>query len=175
MKRRDRSSSEPDIDLRDDRFDPPHGTSTTTDDARGPDDLDNPFSSGAPAPAPRTEPAPSRAGRPPGPDAQLGSPQTGGGLDLADVDEPTMPSPRPVPTGRRVADRPPSGFLSARRRRSQPESILVRLIATAGVIAIGTALAAILGLGDVPTWVVGLVCSVVTVVLAAVLWRSRRL
>jgi hypothetical protein len=51
----------------------------------------------------------------------------------------------------------------------------VRLIATAGVVGIGTAIGAILGAYDVAGWIVGLVTSGVSVVLAAVLWRSRRL
>jgi hypothetical protein len=51
----------------------------------------------------------------------------------------------------------------------------MRLIATGGIIGIGTALAAILGSQDVDAWIIGLVVSIVTVVLAAILWSSRRL
>jgi hypothetical protein len=55
------------------------------------------------------------------------------------------------------------------------ESVFARVVATAGVVGIGTALAAILGAVDAATWVIGLVVSLVSVVLAAVLWRSRTL
>ncbi len=49
----------------------------------------------------------------------------------------------------------------------------MRLIATGGIIGIGTALAAILGSQDVDAWIIGLVVSVLSVILAAVLWSSR--
>jgi hypothetical protein len=67
------------------------------------------------------------------------------------------------------------GFLSAQPARIRVESVLVRLIATAGVIGIGTAVGAILVANDVAGWIDGLVVSIVSVILAAVLWRSRRL
>jgi len=52
---------------------------------------------------------------------------------------------------------------------------LVRLVATAGIVGVGTALGAILVAADVAGWISGFVVSLVTVVLAAMLWRSRRL
>jgi hypothetical protein len=67
------------------------------------------------------------------------------------------------------------GFLSAQPARIRVESVLVRLIATAGVVGIGTAVGAILVANDVAGWIDGLVVSIVSVILAAVLWRSRRL
>jgi len=67
------------------------------------------------------------------------------------------------------------GFLSEKPERQPFESVVARLVATAGVIGIGTALGAILIAADVAGWVTGLVVSVVSVVLAAMLWRSRRL
>ena len=66
------------------------------------------------------------------------------------------------------------GFLPRRVRR-RAESILTRVVATGGVVGIGTAAAAIMGTADVAYWIVGLVASVVSVVLAAVLWSSRTL
>jgi len=51
----------------------------------------------------------------------------------------------------------------------------VRAVATCGIVAIGVALAAILGTQDVDAWIIGLVVSVTSVVLAAVLWSSRTL
>lgn len=44
---------------------------------------------------------------------------------------------------------------------------------TIGIIGVGTALAAILGTQEVDAWIVGLVVSTVTVVLAAALWTRR--
>jgi hypothetical protein len=75
------------------------------------------------------------------------------------------------------ADQDPAaaGFLSPAPPRRRFESALVRLIATAGVIGIGTAVGAILAANEVAGWITGLVVSAVSVVLAAVLWRSRRL
>jgi hypothetical protein len=53
------------------------------------------------------------------------------------------------------------------------ERFTVRVAMTLGIIGIGTALAAILGTQEVDAWIVGLVVSTVTVVLAAVLWTRR--
>ena len=69
----------------------------------------------------------------------------------------------------------PSGFLPSSPARRQAESVFVRVIATAGVIGVGTALGALLVANDVAGWISGLVVSAVSVLLAAVLWRSRRL
>ena len=86
-------------------------------------------------------------------------------------DEATVePDPRP-----QRADEPGGGFLPARAGRPRVESFFMRLIATGGIVGIGTALAAILGSQDVDAWIIGLVVSIVTVVLAAILWSSRRL
>lgn len=65
------------------------------------------------------------------------------------------------------------GFLSARPPRRAPESALVRAVATGGIVGVGTALGALLGAFDVDPWALALVVSFVSVVLAAVLWRSR--
>ncbi|HUJ64716.1 MAG TPA: hypothetical protein VLX59_04195 [Acidimicrobiales bacterium] len=67
------------------------------------------------------------------------------------------------------------GFLPASPPRASLESAVVRLVATAGVVGIGTALGAILASSGVAGWIIGLAVSVVCVVLAALLWRSRRL
>ena len=67
------------------------------------------------------------------------------------------------------------GFLSERPERRTFESVFARLVATAGIVGIGTALGAILIGADVAGWITGLVVSIVTVELAAMLWRSRRL
>jgi hypothetical protein len=51
----------------------------------------------------------------------------------------------------------------------------MRLVATAGIVGIGTALGAILGTQDVKAWIIALVVSTVSVLLAGVLWSSRSL
>jgi len=60
-------------------------------------------------------------------------------------------------------------------RRRTFESVLARVVATAGIVGIGTALGAILIAADVAGWISGLVVSIVTVTLAAMLWQTRRL
>jgi hypothetical protein len=67
------------------------------------------------------------------------------------------------------------GFLSPSPPRASVESIVVRTVATAGVVGIGTAIGAILVSANVAGWITGLIVSLVSVVLAALLWRSRRL
>ena len=74
-----------------------------------------------------------------------------------------------------VENSPSGGFLSASPGRARVESVFVRVIATAGVIGVGTALGAALVANEVVGWVVGLVVSTVCVLCAAVLWRSRQL
>ena len=66
-------------------------------------------------------------------------------------------------------------FIPAHRRRLGIESFFVRVVATGGIVGIGTALAAILGSQDVAAWIIGLAVSAVAVVLAAILWSSRTL
>jgi hypothetical protein len=67
------------------------------------------------------------------------------------------------------------GFLPSQPARAAAESILVRVVATAGVIGIGTAVGAILSAQNFAGWTVSLVVSILCVTLAAILWRSRRL
>ena len=59
------------------------------------------------------------------------------------------------------------------RQRSPVERTVVRLIATGGIIGIGTAIAAIMSSSGSQGWIIGIVVSVVSVVLAALLWSSR--
>jgi hypothetical protein len=59
--------------------------------------------------------------------------------------------------------------------RRRPEAILMRFVATAGIIGIGVAIAAIMVSSGAAGWLVGLVVSVVSVALAAVLGSSQRL
>ncbi len=64
-------------------------------------------------------------------------------------------------------------MLPQRDRRPWPERMLVRLVATAGVVGIGVAIAAIMTSSHSQGWMVGLVVSIVSVVLAGILWSSR--
>ena len=90
-------------------------------------------------------------------------PQTGQELEPAPEREPE----------RREDDRGP--FLPNRATRLRVESLAMRLVATAGIVGIGTALGAILGTQDVAAWIIALVVSTVSVLLAGLLWSSRSL
>jgi hypothetical protein len=77
--------------------------------------------------------------------------------------------------GRKNEQRDAKTMLPARSRRTRAESLVMRVVATIGIIGIGVALGAILVGQNVDGWIVGLVVSLVSVLLAAVLWSSRRL
>jgi hypothetical protein len=67
-------------------------------------------------------------------------------------------------------------MLPPRERRRNPfERVLMRIIATAGIVAIGVAIAAIMTSSHSKGWIIGLVVAIVSVVLSAVLWSSRQL
>jgi hypothetical protein len=59
------------------------------------------------------------------------------------------------------------------RRRFGLERVLVRLIATCGIIGIGVAIAAIMVSSKSQGWLIGVVVSGVSVILSAILWSSR--
>ncbi|PZS06753.1 MAG: hypothetical protein DLM64_15945 [Solirubrobacterales bacterium] len=61
------------------------------------------------------------------------------------------------------------------RRRLGAERVLVRVVATCGIVGIGVALGAILVSSKVQGWITGLVVAIISVVLSAVLWSSRQL
>jgi hypothetical protein len=70
----------------------------------------------------------------------------------------------------------PQGMVPGReRRRTGIERGAMRAVATFGVVGIGVVLGAVLVGQDVAGWIVGLVVSVVSIVLAALLWSSRQL
>jgi hypothetical protein len=50
-----------------------------------------------------------------------------------------------------------------------------RLVATGGIIGIGTGVAAIMGSQNVDAWIIGIVVAGASVLLAAVVWSSRAL
>ena len=82
----------------------------------------------------------------------------------------------PDPSRAGDLDAPAVPFIGRRgHRRRGIESIFIRFVATGGVIGIGVAAAAIMGTQDIAAWVIGLVVSVLSVVLAAILWSSRTL
>ena len=87
---------------------------------------------------------------------------------MSEIDRPDETQPEPEQD-----DHAP--FLPNRASRLRFESFAMRIIATAGIVGIGTALAAILTTQDVQGWIIGIVVSGLTVVLAAVLWSSRTL
>lgn len=66
-------------------------------------------------------------------------------------------------------------MLPADRRRSRLERFFMRLVATCGIVGIGVAIGAIMVSSNDEGWMVGLVVSIVSVVLAAILWSSRQL
>jgi hypothetical protein len=54
-------------------------------------------------------------------------------------------------------------------------SAFSRIVATGGIIGIGTGVAAIMGSQDVDYWIVGIVVAGLSVLLAAVVWSARTL
>jgi hypothetical protein len=79
------------------------------------------------------------------------------------------------PKGAGSMAEPPGVMIPARHTRLPLETALMRLVATCGIIGIGVAIAAIMTSQHSKGWLIGLVVSIVSVVLAALLWSSRRL
>ena len=71
--------------------------------------------------------------------------------------------------------REPGVMIPRREKRLPLEAPLMRFVATVGIVAIGVAIGAIMTSQHSKGWVIGLVVAIVSVVLAAVLWSSRRL
>ena len=100
---------------------------------------------------------------------------------MSEIERPGSAEPEPAASSETPPPEPEQrheergSFLPNRQSRYRIESFAMRLIATAGIVGIGTALAAILGTQDVRAWIIGLVVSAVSVLLAAVLWSSRTL
>jgi hypothetical protein len=72
----------------------------------------------------------------------------------------------------RKRDASAAGTEPARLRAA--ELAFARLITILGTIGIGTALAAILGTQDIAAWIIGLAVSVLSAVLAVLLWSRSR-
>lgn len=78
--------------------------------------------------------------------------------------------------GHRAESSSSESMLPRRRRaRMAVERLLVRLVATGGIVGIGVAIGAIMVSSNSQGWLIGLVVSVVSVVLAAILWSKREL
>ena len=60
-----------------------------------------------------------------------------------------------------------------RDRMTMFQSSFSRFVATGGIIGIGTGIAAILGSQDVEAWIIGIVVSGLSVILAAIVWSAR--
>lgn len=69
----------------------------------------------------------------------------------------------------------PGVMIPSRRKRLPLEAPLMRVVATAGIVGIAVVIAAIMTSQNANGWMIGLVVSIVSLVLAAVLWSSRRL
>jgi hypothetical protein len=69
----------------------------------------------------------------------------------------------------------PGVMIPNRRKRLPLEAPLMRVVATAGIVGIAVVIAAIMGSQGSQGWLIGLAASIVSLVLAAVLWSSRRL
>jgi hypothetical protein len=88
--------------------------------------------------------------------------------------EPASPATRAPESGAGAGGRSQSpNMLPAGRVRSGIERKFVRVIATGGIVGIGVAIAAIMASSNSQGWLIGLVVSAVSVVLAALLWSSR--
>jgi hypothetical protein len=103
-------------------------------------------------------------------------------MDPSDDDTNTVRKPRathskPEPPATQAQRRErPQGMVPAReRRRTKVERASMRVIATGGIIGIGVLLGAVLVSQEVAGWIVGLVVSLTSVILAALLWSSRQL
>ena len=69
----------------------------------------------------------------------------------------------------------PDVMIPSGRRRLPLEAPIMRVVATAGIVGIAVLIAAIMGSQDSQAWLIGLVVSLMSVVLAALLWSSRLL
>jgi hypothetical protein len=66
------------------------------------------------------------------------------------------------------------GMIPGRAQRLSFEGPIMRVVATAGIVGIAVVTAAIMGSQDSAGWLIGLTASLVSIVLAAVMWSSVR-
>ena len=93
----------------------------------------------------------------------------------ADAPEAEREARRTQRNERRDHGERPGVMIPSRRGRLPLEAPLMRLVATGGIVAIGVVIAAIMSSQDSQGWLIGLVVSLDSLVLAAVLWSSQRL
>jgi hypothetical protein len=98
-----------------------------------------------------------------------------GGSEVASASAGAAPPPSSSSTAASAHADAPNMLPGRERRRTGVERLLVRLIATFGIVGIGVAIAAIMVSSKSQGWIVGLVVSLVSVILAAILWSSRSL
>ncbi len=122
---------------------------------------------------------PADSGTPPGATEDFRSPDRSaadtGSADPRAARQPAEPGAAEATGSASTAKRPGNMLPGRARRRFGVERLLVRVIATCGIIAIGVALGAILVSSKVQGWITGLVIAVVSVGLAGMLWSSRQL
>jgi hypothetical protein len=115
--------------------------------------------------------------QPPG-EAGVGSEGAASSSDIPEAplveSDPPAPTPTEEPAPPRH-ERAPNMLPGRVKRAMGIERLLVRIVATGGVIGIGVGVAAILAANHVQGWIIGLVVSGVSVLLSAVLWSSRQL
>jgi hypothetical protein len=87
----------------------------------------------------------------------------------------TAPSSGDAATPGERSGRAPNMLPGRQRRTLGLERLVVRLVATGGVIGIGVAIAAIMASSNSQGWLIGVVVATVSVVLSAILWSSRQL
>lgn len=78
-----------------------------------------------------------------------------------------------MPLRRKKTEQTEEAATAQATKRRQAGMAYQRLTATIGIVAIGTAIGAILGAAEVAHWVTGLVVSLACVVLASVLWTVK--
>jgi hypothetical protein len=93
----------------------------------------------------------------------------------AHAEEPPAPAATPAESEAPAAAQRRNMLPGRERRRFGLERLLVRLVATTGIVGIGVALGAILESSNVQGWIIGLVVAGVSVILSAILWSSRQL
>jgi hypothetical protein len=102
-------------------------------------------------------------------------PAGAGGSEVAPASTGTPPPPSSSSTAASAHHDAPNMLPGRERRRTGVERLLVRLIATCGIVGIGVAIGAIMVSSKSQGWLIGLVVSLVSVILAAILWSSRTL
>jgi hypothetical protein len=121
------------------------------------------------SPAPGIIPEPIRVQHEPAMDASAGGTLTAGDPSAE------REARREAREARRAAPAARSGVtISHRRKRLPLEAPLMRGVATAGIVGIAVAIAAIMDSQGSQAWLIGLVVSSVSLVSARVLWPPRR-